>query len=137
MLVNRVSDDECWEWKGYRDEHGYGMFQFGGRMRFAHDLAVSFRTGEERDPALETCHSCHNPPCCNPSHLRYDTHKANVADMVAAGRHRRGATKLNAEVAEVIRQRIAAGARQQDLADQYGVNNSMISMIKTGRRYAK
>lgn len=136
-VVAKGQPQECWGWQGYRDEDGYGWFFWDGRMRPAHELALSFSTGEVRLPGLDTCHSCHNPPCCNPNHLRFDTRQANVADTVAAGRNHRPQGRLNSEIAETIRQRIAAGAKQQDLADQYGVTNSTISMIKTGKRYAK
>lgn len=134
-LVAVGNPDECWPWQGYQDGDGYGRFQYGGRMRPAHELALSFTTGEERLPDLETCHACHNPQCCNPNHLRFDTHQGNVDDTVAAGRHLKPSIrKLTDEQVELIRNRLAAGARQQDLADQYGVTNSTISMIKTGKR---
>ena len=138
-LVAVGNPDECWPWQGYRDEHGYGWFQYGGPMRPAHELALSFTTGEERLPGLETCHACHNPPCCNPNHLRFDTRQGNVDDAVAAGRHYRPSLrKLTDEQITTIRQRLAGGARQQDLADQYGVGNPTISNIKRGKgRFAQ
>lgn len=126
---------ECWPWQGYVED-GYGKYSFAGRMRGAHELALTFWTGERRHPSLDTCHSCNNPICCNPHHLRFDTRKSNVEDMDLAGRRVQGPTKLTAEQVATIRLRIANGARQQELAVEFGVSNSMISMIKTGKRYA-
>ena len=83
---------------------------------------------------MDTCHSCNNPICCNPRHLRFDTRQGNVDDMMAAGRNVSPPVKLSEGDIQTIRERIAAGAKQQDLADQYGVSNSLISMIKTGKR---
>lgn len=134
--VDASTPDECWRWTGYRDEDGYGRFHWDGQMVGAHELAVTFTTGERRLDGFDTCHSCNNPPCCNPRHLRFDTRRSNVADMLRAGRQSNGPRKLTDDEVRAIRERLKAGARQQDLADQYGVSNSMISMIKTGKGYA-
>ena len=89
-LVDRRGTHECWPFTGYFDEAGYGAFtDEAGRRRPAHELALSFTTGEVRHPDLDTCHSCDNPRCCNPEHLRFDTRQSNVDDMHAgAGRCR-------------------------------------------------
>lgn len=129
------SGDDCWPWTGY-EEDGYGRFFFQGKMRGAHELALTFTTGERRAPGLDTCHSCNNPICCNPRHLRFGTRQSNVDDMVAAGTNLGRHGKLSFAKAQMIRLRIANGARQQDLADEFGVTNGMISQIKNGKRYA-
>ncbi len=66
-----IADDEveCWPWTGYKED-GYGRFFWDGRMVGAHELALTFTTGEVRAPGLDTCHRCNNPICCNPHHLR-------------------------------------------------------------------
>lgn len=57
---------------------------------FAHRAAHLFGHGY-LDPSLDVLHSCDNPICCNPAHLRMGTHLENMADMVQRGRHRNGA----------------------------------------------
>lgn len=32
------------------------------------------------------CHTCDNPPCCNPAHLYLGTAQTNVQDMIDRGR---------------------------------------------------
>jgi len=135
-LVTIGGADECWPWTGYAEE-GYGRFFFEGSMRGAHELAVTFTTGERRDAKLDSCHSCNNPPCCNPAHVRFDTRQSNVQDMITAGTHRAGPGKLTAENVEVIRLRRASGARQVDLAVDYDVTNGLISQIVRGIRWPK
>ena len=126
-------EDECWEWLGYAED-GYGRFYWQGRMVGAHELAVTFTTGERRAPGLDTCHSCHNPGCCNPAHLRFDTRQGNVDDMVTAARGYRG--RFSPQEVATIRHRYAHGAKQQSLAAEYNVTNGMVSQIVRGERYA-
>lgn len=131
--VDKRGADDCWPWGGYLED-GYGRYFYGGQMRAAHELAVTFTTGETRAKELDTCHSCNNPPCCNPKHLRFDTRASNVADMIDAGRQRRGRfTELEVVT---MRTRYQAGARQTDIARDYGVTNGLISQIVRGMRYA-
>lgn len=137
MLVQRRRPDECWPFEGHIDKDGYGRFFDGQRMRPAHELALTFTTGEERPRKHDTCHSqqCTTRACCNPRHLRFDTRRGNVGDTVALGRQHRFGRKLTDREVGEIRTRLACGAIQKDLATQYGVNDSMISMIKTGKRH--
>ena len=138
MCVDRGQPDDCWPWTGYV-EKGYGRFFDGGRMRGAHELALTYATGEVRPSGLETCHSCHTPLCCNPSHLRFDTRANNVGDAVRADRHARGETngrsKLTDGTVLVIRQRAAAGATGRSLASEYGVSEGLVTEIVRGRRW--
>jgi hypothetical protein len=133
-FVQRGTPAECWPWTGYQED-GYGRFFYEGRMRGAHELAVTFTTGEVRAPELDTCHACHNPICCNPHHVRFDTRRSNVADMDSAGRRVNGTAKLTAEDVRTMRVRRAHGARQLDLAREYGVTDGQVSMIIRGLRW--
>lgn len=132
MQVERRGPDECWPWKGYT-EKGYGKFLWRGRMVGAHELALTFTTGEVRLPNLETCHACDNPICVNPNHLRFDTRQSNVDDMMRRGRHNPN-KKLSDEQVVVIRERRAAGATGADLAQQFGVSQALINEIVRGHR---
>jgi hypothetical protein len=129
----------CWPWIGYQED-GYGRCYWQNRMFGAHELAVTFTTGEARQPGMDTCHLCDNPICCNPDHLRFDTRQGNVDDAVARNRQARGETSGSSKLGEpdvvLIRERSAAGALQNDLAGEYGVSSAAISMIVRGKRWA-
>ncbi len=131
-LVKVGEPDDCWPWIGY-EEDDYGRFFWDGRMVGAHELALTFTSGEVRLPALHTCHACNNPPCCNPRHLRFDTALSNVEDSMRAGTA--GNPKLTVEDVVVIRERLAAGAPLITLARRYGVGPSSISQIGSGKRW--
>lgn len=68
----------CWVWTGHKDSRGYGQIKINGRAYWAHRVAYalfrhSFPAGYEID------HTCRNPSCCNPDHLRRITPKAHRA----------------------------------------------------------
>lgn len=130
--VDIRGDDECWPWKGHQDGDGYGLFTYHGRVRPAHELARSFAIGELRPHGFDTCHSCDVPSCCNPMHLRFGTRQNNVDDMWERGRAGLRATKLTNELVREMRERRAMGARQADLAAEYGVSAGYVSEIVNG-----
>lgn len=74
--------DACWPWQGELNDNGYGRLRFGGKMEVAHRVAYELTHGAI--PAVRfVCHSCDNPPCCNPAHLWVGTAIDNLRDCVA------------------------------------------------------
>lgn len=138
MVDSSGGPEECWPWTGYV-EKGYGRYHWDGRMEPAHALALSFTTGEARPPGFDTCHSCDNPICCNPTHVRFDRRQGNVDDMTSQGRHARGERNGHAKLTErdvlAIRERAAAGTTGKALAEEYKVSPGLINGIVNGRRW--
>jgi hypothetical protein len=88
--VKKAGQDDCWEWGGARDNHGYGQIairQEDGRHRpiKAHRVAWFLTYG--RWPTPYALHHCDNPPCVNVRHLFEGTTQDNTADMMQKGRH--------------------------------------------------
>ncbi len=79
---------ECWPWLGFTHENGYGRVSFRGGPKWAHRIAFELHTGTR--PSDCVLHSCDNPPCCNPHHLREGTKAENSADREQRGRGRKG-----------------------------------------------
>ena len=101
--------DACWPWTGPRFPTGYGMSSLrvvGAKVSTASRAALILTAGPAPRltfgrsaytltvgrltygrPAF-ALHSCDNPPCCNPSHLRWGTARENAADMFERGRAR-------------------------------------------------
>ena len=74
-------DGDCVIYNGPRDPDGYGRF----RGKAAHRWAYATYVGEIPE-GLSVLHSCDNPPCVNPAHLRVGTQQDNVNDMWNRGR---------------------------------------------------
>lgn len=131
----------CWEWTGTRRESGYGELQTGSRERrkrlAAHRVAWELTHGPIPDGML-VCHTCDNPPCCNPAHLFLGTHGDNMRDKCAKGRggYNRGEAcgkaKLTAADVRVIR--TLTGSNRQ-VAACYGVTHTAIQDIRRGRTW--
>lgn len=84
-----VTDSGCWEWKGARNHHNYGIIEaarYGLKSARVHRVYYTEVTGECID-GLELMHKCDNPPCMNPDHLEPGTHAQNMRDMTDKGRH--------------------------------------------------
>jgi len=84
--------DACWPWTAGRTRKGnYGKFS----LKHNHTVIASHFIYEHiHGPipdGLLVCHSCDNPPCCNPSHLFLGTHQENTLDASAKGRLATGA----------------------------------------------
>lgn len=131
----------CWIWQGYRLPDGHGQVKVYGRNVLVHRTMFILYNGAIRDD-LVVRHSCDNPPCGNPEHLLEGTHQDNRLDCISRNRHnpQRGEDNANALLDErtviAIKQRLAEGARQVDVAEEFGLDISNIYNIKSGRRWA-
>ena len=137
--IRELEPGECWEWTKCRSVHGYGRLRVrdvsGERHDIrAHRLSYLLAGGalNNRDQVL---HSCHNPLCCNPAHLRVGTHADNMDDKVASGRASRCGKRLSFEKAREIRAEFEAGATKRELATKFGVHFTSIQAVVTGRSW--
>lgn len=78
---------------------------------------------------LNALHRCDNPPCVNPDHLFLGTLQDNNADMKTKGRKY---TKLTEDQVKEIKLRLSRWESQQRIADDFGVNQTLVSFIKRG-----
>lgn len=84
VIVNEVTD--CWEWQGGKNNIGYGLMRDEKRMRTVHRVSYEEHSQTKIPAGMSIMHSCDNPLCANPAHLRLGTHQQNMQDMYAKGR---------------------------------------------------
>lgn len=77
--------DECYEWDMARLPKGHGVIGLDGANYLAHRWAYEELVGPIPE-GMYVIHSCDNPPCINPNHLRVGSAQDNTDDMVDRGR---------------------------------------------------
>jgi hypothetical protein len=79
----------CWEWKGAKNNKGYGMLQVRENGEWKRRLAhrISYEISRGYIPIVKkVCHKCDNPSCVRPDHLFEGTMSENMFDKVSKGR---------------------------------------------------
>ncbi len=125
--------DACWRWTRKRFAQGYGRFQEKLVIVRTHRRAFMLANGYEAPDFV--LHSCDNPICCNPGHLRNGTHADNMNDMKIRGRGRpprgehNGNAKLSKAAASEIRETVG---NLNALAEKFGVSRTVIAGVRRG-----
>jgi hypothetical protein len=73
---------------------------------------------------LVVMHTCDNPRCVNPKHLRLGTQALNTADRDAKDRH--GSSVVSLQDALQIVKRMENGERGCDIAEELGLARSTV-----------
>ena len=133
FMAKVVKTEGCWNWTARKTPQGYGRISVGNVNKLAHRVAFELMVGPIGE--LHVLHRCDNPSCVNPAHLWLGTNAENVADKVAKGRvpsvvgAANPKSKLQDEDVLAIREAVARGIKQRDLAAQYGVTQTQICTI--------
>lgn len=134
-------EDQCWLWKAGRFATGYGQFTIskGGKRKTlrAHRVAWAIDNEVAIPEGLVCAHSCDQPLCVNPNHLRITSQAKNVREAVERGRIvRRSGPRRKLSEAQVAEIKALYGElTQQELADRYGVSIYAISCIIRGKTW--
>lgn len=136
--VNHSDADACLLWPFSVRNGGYGHMRFGGRYIGAHQMMCRMAHGNSIGLQNHVAHSCGNPVCVNPHHLRWATKSENEADKVGHGTHNRGARHGMAKLTELeVREiRLLRGRMtQKDISDKFGVSQATINHIQVGKSW--
>lgn len=140
-----ITDEDCWNWTGYRQNNRYGIFQLRPKTVpiGAHHVLM-----KDKPPGMWVLHKCDNPACVNPSHLYFGTAKDNHEDQRVRGRFPRTRNWKNklvgeksptsklteAQVADIRLTPKKRGFYMQ-LAHKYGVCKETIMLIYNGKSW--
>ena len=123
---------DCWIWQGPLNggKGNYGYIYYDGRKQMAHRFSVEIYTQKPIPPGKVISHLCNNPQCVNPWHLEIATQKQNMRHMILSKRDQIGRKLTPRDIAEIRRSTL----KGTKLAKKYGVSDTTISIIKTGKR---
>lgn len=92
------------------------------------------------DSALFVLHTCDNPCCCNPDHLKLGTPKENMEDMKLKGRSLSGVrnpkAKLTKEQIVEIQTSSFSYGKTKELAEKFQVSSRTIYLTRK-KQYEK
>lgn len=136
-IAHRDRSEGCWIWPFAKQSKGafsYGRLMFQGEAMSAPRAALLADGKPKPAPPDNTAlHSCDNPPCFNPAHLRWGSHAENMADLSKRFRGTVGTKSWSAKLTEadipLIRKDTRVGWR---IAQDYGVKDQAIFDIKNG-----
>lgn len=133
---------QCWLWNASSTMTAcgirYGAFRHNGKTRRSNRVAWEITHGPI-PKGLIVRHSCDVSLCCNPRHLLLGTYADNIKDMYERNRRNppKGKSHPHAKLTEKdipkIRELIAAGELQKDIAKIFRIDSSIISDIANNR----
>lgn len=135
--VDKGGPDECWEWTARTLPRGYGHISIENYPEYAHRVVMEMEGHDIEGKQVN--HTCDNPSCVNPNHLYVGTQSENVQDSYDRDRRDdvdyasgedHGQSKLTREEVQDIRD---SDSNQTELAEEYGVSQSLISQIQRGK----
>jgi hypothetical protein len=132
-----VADPEtgCWEWQGALKSAGYPSLnkKVAGRVwQYGHQLAFFLAHGPIPDGKW-VLHKCGNARCINPDHLYAGTPIDNARDRDRMGRN--GSAKLTPDLVASIKELLARGATEGEVALAYNVQAQAIHCISVQRTW--
>jgi HNH endonuclease len=131
-----AAGSSCWPWAGRLTNKGYGQLGFNRKMQFAHRVAYELANGKPVPPDLDCMHTCDNPCCVNPAHLRAATTLENMQDARKKGRivvgSRARNSRLNEDLVGFIRAMRMADLSFGNLGELVGVHSNTIAAVIWG-----
>ena len=118
---------DCWCWTGGIQNDGKypHSINIQGKMYRPSHVAMTLDGRPRPSMDMEGLHSCDNPPCVRPSHLRWGTGEENRQEYL----ERRKPSK-RALSAEIVREIRASDERHVDIARRLRITSACVHNIR-------
>jgi hypothetical protein len=131
---------ECVHWPFAKHRAGFGLITLQGRTQVAARVVCTMAHGKPPNRKLQAAHSCGNGHlgCINPKHLRWATREENANDQLLHGTRLRGeraTTNILSEQQVLEIRNLLKTEKQSYIAALYGVSQSTVQTIKSGRNW--
>lgn len=147
MTRTKATGEGCWQWQGRVSPSGYVPVSHNNRRDYLHRVVAEMAYGPIPEGKV-VMHRCDNPACVNPKHLRIGTQADNVRDMFEKGRDGRsvgpdryargsrvGTALLDESTVVAIKRELKADRLHREIADEFGVSRSTVSLIAQGKSW--
>jgi len=84
LSIREVTEKNCWITSYFKNKKERPQIKYRGRTIFLHRVSFSLWKEDPKNKLL--LHSCDNPKCFNPKHLRIGTQVENMRDAVERNR---------------------------------------------------
>ena len=130
--TDKKGHDDCWLWLSNKDKDGYGTMRSGSKNKRAHRVAYEHYIGKIPKGKL-VLHSCNNPSCVNPNHLRVGVHNDNMRDRFKAGNYtaseKHPNSKFSNKIVEKVRVSVGSYAK---IGKLFNMSATQVGNIKRG-----
>jgi hypothetical protein len=133
--------DACILWPFQRSEAGRAYRSSEDKSHYVHVHVCEARHGPKPPDKDVAAHECGNGHlgCINPKHLSWKTHQENIQDAISHGTwahgERVGGARFSGSEIMDMRRRWASGESQSSIGRSYGVAQSHIYNIITGKTW--
>lgn len=140
MLVTEPNANGCRLWRRSRNQCGYGTLRHADRPWLAHRWIWAHTHGAIPN-GYNVCHHCDVPACCALDHLFLGTQADNMGDAARKGRmfvHAgilHGRAIVDDEMVREMRAMHAAGVRNGEIAQQFGLTRTHAWSITHGKTW--
>jgi hypothetical protein len=134
-------ENECWIWTASTNKDGYGQFSINGKQIRSHRFSYECYNGPIPNGfRLLIRHSCDNPACVSPYHLKIGSYQDNSDDAVDRNRICCGEnsplSKLTEEnVKDILNSLYENNINYKELSKIYNVHPDTIKSISLGNSW--
>ncbi len=136
-----VQLEGCWDWVGWKNNGGYGSYpgyRDGKSMRIsAHRSSYEMHNGLI-PRGMFVLHTCDNPACVRPDHLRLGTQTDNMRDCAKKGRTNQGERMWKSVLTDATARRaleLSKTHSHADVARMLNVERPVISYLCEGKTW--